>query len=84
MAEQKTLIEQYHDHLARVGKSPHTVKAYQRDLSAFATYTLTPAKSGYTFTPPTRANVSVPPNATGQDFTAIAASARCYLPLIVR
>jgi len=32
------------------------------------TYTLTPGKSGYTFTPATRV-VSVPPDATGQDFT---------------
>lgn len=32
------------------------------------TYTLTPSKSGYTFSPVTR-TVSVPPDATGQDFT---------------
>jgi len=32
------------------------------------TYTITPSKSGWTFTPATRA-VSVPPGATGQDFT---------------
>jgi len=32
------------------------------------TYTLTPTKSGWTFTPATR-TVSVPPSATGQDFT---------------
>ena len=32
------------------------------------TYTLTPSKSGCTFSPPSR-NVSVPPDATGQDFT---------------
>ena len=34
------------------------------------TYTLTPTKSGYTFLPLSR-TVSVPPNATGQDFLAI-------------
>ena len=38
MAEQTSLIEQYRDHLARVGKSPHTVKAYHRDLAAFASW----------------------------------------------
>jgi len=32
------------------------------------TYTLTPVKNGWTFTPATR-TVSVPPSATGQDFT---------------
>ncbi|MBA7659035.1 Ycf48-like protein [subsurface metagenome] len=32
------------------------------------TYTLTPSKSAYVFSPPTR-TVSVPPSATGQDFT---------------
>jgi len=31
------------------------------------TYTLTPSKSGYTFSPPSR-TVSVPPDAAGQDF----------------
>ena len=35
------------------------------------TYTLTPSKPGWTFTPPTR-TVSLPPDATGQDFTATA------------
>ncbi len=35
------------------------------------TYTLTPAKAGYTFSPPSR-TVSVPPDATGQDFAGIA------------
>ncbi len=34
------------------------------------TYTITPAKTDWTFEPPTR-TVSVPPDATGQDFTAI-------------
>jgi hypothetical protein len=33
------------------------------------TYTVTPAKSGYTFSPPS-ISVTVPPNATGQNFTA--------------
>jgi site-specific recombinase XerD len=36
MAEQKAIIDQYRDHLAQVGRSPHTVKAYHRDLAAFA------------------------------------------------
>jgi hypothetical protein len=40
------------------------------DLSN-GTYTLTPTKSGYTFSPPSR-TVSVPPDATGQDFTGSA------------
>ncbi len=34
------------------------------------TYTLTPTKSGYTFSPATR-TVSVPPDATGQDFVTV-------------
>ncbi len=34
------------------------------------TYTLTPTKSGYAFSPSSR-TVSVPPNATGQNFTAV-------------
>ena len=33
------------------------------------TYTVTPAKSGYSFSPPSL-SVTVPPNATGQNFTA--------------
>ena len=33
-------------------------------------YTLTPSKSGYTFSPPTRM-VNVPPDATGQDFVRV-------------
>jgi len=37
---------------------------------AAGTYTITPSKSGYTFSPTSR-TVSVPPNATGQDFTGI-------------
>jgi len=37
------------------------------------TYTLTPTLSGYAFSPPTR-TVSVPPDATGQDFTGVADS----------
>jgi hypothetical protein len=35
------------------------------------TYTLTPTLAGYTFEPVTR-TVSVPPDASGQDFTAVA------------
>jgi Tol biopolymer transport system component len=46
------------------------------------TYTLTPNKYVYTFTPTTR-TVSVPPNATGQDFTAPELE-NVYLPLILR
>jgi hypothetical protein len=42
--------------------------AYTIDGLTAGTYTLTPSKSGYTFSPPTR-TVSVPPDATGQDFT---------------
>ena len=38
-----------------------------------STYTLTPSKSDYTFSPSTR-TVSVPPDATGQDFTGTAPS----------
>lgn len=34
------------------------------------TYTITPSKNGYTFSPELR-NVSVPPGATGQDFVAV-------------
>jgi len=41
------------------------------------TYTLTPAKAGYTFSPPSR-TVSVPPDATGQDF-AVATGPRWTL-----
>ncbi len=36
-------------------------------------YTLTPSKAGYTFSPATR-SISAPPNASGQDFTAAAVS----------
>ena len=32
MAQQKTLIDQYRDHLTRVGKSPHTVRAYSLQI----------------------------------------------------
>ena len=42
--------------------------AYTITGLAAGTYTLTPSKSGYTFTPATR-TVSVPPDATGKDFT---------------
>jgi site-specific recombinase XerD len=38
MSEQKSLIDQYRDHLAQVGKSPHTLKAYTHDVGAFATW----------------------------------------------
>jgi len=46
-------------------------------------YTLVPSEAGYVFSPPSRA-VSGPPDATGQDFTAIAASAWCYVPVVLR
>jgi site-specific recombinase XerD len=36
MSQQKTPIDQHRDHLARIGKSVHTVKAYNRDVGAFA------------------------------------------------
>lgn len=35
MSEQ-TIIDQYEDHLTRVGKSAHTVRAYTHDVAAFA------------------------------------------------
>ena len=47
------------------------------------TYTLTPTKSGYTFSPSSRI-VSVPPSATGQDFVESYALRPVYLPLILR
>ena len=43
-------------------------------------YTVTPSRSGYTFSPPSR-TVAVPPSATAVDFTG---SARCYLPVLIR
>jgi pimeloyl-ACP methyl ester carboxylesterase len=43
---------------------------------AAGTYTLTPSKSGYTFSPASR-NATVPPNAMGQNFTGMLTSA-CY------
>jgi len=42
------------------------------------TYTLTPSKSGYTFSPASR-TVNVPPNATGQDFTGSPTTANVEL-----
>lgn len=36
MTEKKPITEQYQNHLIRVGKSPHTVRAYGQDLNAFA------------------------------------------------
>ena len=47
------------------------------------TYTLTPSKSGYTFSPSSR-TVSVPPGAAGQDFVGSYALWRVHLPLILR
>jgi len=41
---------------------------YTLNSLAAGTYTITPAKTGYAFAPASRA-VSVPPDATGQDFT---------------
>jgi alpha-tubulin suppressor-like RCC1 family protein/pimeloyl-ACP methyl ester carboxylesterase len=43
---------------------------------AAGTYTVTPSKSGYTFSPASR-SVTVPPNATGQNFTGTLAPG-CY------
>jgi site-specific recombinase XerD len=38
MTKQETLTDQYRSYLARVGKSPHTIKAYSHDASAFASW----------------------------------------------
>ena len=35
MAAKKTVTDQYRGHLTKVGKSPHTVRAYVHDLAAF-------------------------------------------------
>jgi site-specific recombinase XerD len=35
MTERKSITEQYQGYLAQVGKSPHTVRAYRQDLTAF-------------------------------------------------
>jgi hypothetical protein len=52
---------------------------------ASGTYTLTPSKSGYTFSP-VSLTASVPPDASGQNFTATALgpTTRFYLPVILR
>lgn len=34
--KKKTITDRYQDYLARVGKSPHTVKAYGHDMATFA------------------------------------------------
>jgi protocatechuate 3,4-dioxygenase beta subunit len=49
------------------GSQTDTNGNYQICGLAAGTYIVTPAKTGYTFTPATR-NVTVPPNATGVDF----------------
>lgn len=36
MSQEKRTIDQYREHLIRVGKSPHTVKAYSQDLAGFS------------------------------------------------
>jgi site-specific recombinase XerD len=36
MPQHESLIDQYQTHLTRVGKSPHTVRAYGSDVTAFA------------------------------------------------
>jgi site-specific recombinase XerD len=36
MAKEKTLTDQYQEHLLRIGRSPRTVKAYAHDLAVFA------------------------------------------------
>lgn len=43
------------------------------------TYTITPSKSGYTFSPASRA-VTVPPNKIGQDFVALVPPQTCVVP----
>ena len=48
---------------------------------AAGTYTLTPSKSGYTFSPPSRA-VTVPPDATGVDFVGTTAKPAGALTLL--
>jgi len=35
MAAKKKVTDQYREHLTKVGKSPHTVRAYSHDLAAF-------------------------------------------------
>ncbi|NIO04587.1 MAG: site-specific integrase, partial [Proteobacteria bacterium] len=35
MAAKKNVTDQYRDHLTKVGKSPHTVRAYSHNLAAF-------------------------------------------------
>jgi len=47
------------------------------------TFTLTPNRNDYTFSPSSR-TVSVPPSAAGQDFVGSYASWHVYLPLILR
>jgi site-specific recombinase XerD len=36
MPSPQPLINQYQDYLTRAGKSPHTVRAYNQDVTAFA------------------------------------------------
>jgi site-specific recombinase XerD len=36
MAAKENVTDQYREHLTKVGKSPHTVRAYSHDLAAFA------------------------------------------------
>ena len=36
MATKKKVLDQYRDHITKVGRSPHTVKNYALDLAAFA------------------------------------------------
>ncbi|MBC7250775.1 MAG: PD40 domain-containing protein [Anaerolineae bacterium] len=50
--------------------------AYTITGLAAGTYTLTPSKSGWTFSPATR-TVSVPPDATGQDFVGSSSGPPC-------
>ena len=46
-------------------------------------YTLTPSRSGYTFSPASR-SVTVPPDTKGQDFAAIREPSGVLLPVILR
>ena len=52
---------------------------------ATGTYTLTPSKSDYTFSPPTR-TVSVPESKTGQDFVTLAPgeALKAFVPVVLK
>jgi len=56
---------------------------YLLDNLPAGTYTLTPSKTGYTFSPISRI-AGIPPDATGQDFVATRKPAGVLLPVILR